>query len=540
VLFAEKIYTKKAMEIRQLGIYGHSYLVIEALWLSEKGMVITMTITQFITAKAESAGFKTDALARKCRVGQATMYRYIRGEYRMPPAVEKTVGRVLGLSAEEKREFKSIIAQSIQLKPMMKAFSILDTMVFRRKTAKIDYQLEENVIFLENDRLLFTIEEARERMLMHVGAPNYRCSLRVLGDYGKLNMQRIVSFIDKLFNDIEDVTVEHFIPISTKDYADSVQVLISVLPLLKHNGYKMFYSDTDNKDRVHGLLAHSFYFSSSFDDENGNPHRESFLVALRESGADAYLCLNNPYMHEFITNEFFDLRRVYKKNFLEERSSGHGLNFVASMEQKYPLICMKSEFAMVRIPVEAYVSTLKRIGLNELHEVAEGFAEQPVQPEMVDEVLKKFVAKTDARQRASYFHQHTDVVCREGLLKFVETGRIYCDYNWSPPFNKEELLYILKYVRDRNMDENDSYNLYITEKPILGNGYHIFVYKDMGVLFYSATPPRVHTSNSMCVESHWLANLFTEYAESYIPAHQALSKEETTAYLNSLIDKYLN
>jgi hypothetical protein len=514
-------------------------LVIEALWLSKKGMVITMTITQFITAKAESAGLKTDALARKCKVGQATMYRYIRGEYRIPPAVEKTLGRVFGLCEEERQEFKAIISQSIQLKPMMNAFSLLDTMVFSGKTAKIDYQLEENVIFLEDDRYLFTIEEARERMLMHAGDSNFRCTLRLLGDFGKLNMQRVVAFVDRLFNNLEDVIVEHFIPISTRDYADSVQVLIGALPLLRHNGYRMFYSDTDSKNSVRGLLAHSFYFSSSFDDEDGKPQREGFLVTLRESGAGACLCLSDPLLHEFITNEFFDLRQVYKKNFLEDRSSGHGISFVMNMEQKYPLICLKPEFGMVRVPVEAYAKTLKRIGMNELHRVAEGFAERSVQPEMVDDVLKEFLTTTDARQRASFLHQHTDIVCRDGLLKFIETGRLYHDYEWSPPFNKEELRYIFEYVRDRNMDENDSYNLYITEKPILENGYHIFIYKNMGVLFYSATPPRVHTSNSMCIESHWLANLFTEYAESYIPAYLALSKEETTAYLNHLIDKYL-
>jgi hypothetical protein len=108
-----------------------------------------------------------------------------------------------------------------------------------------------------------------------------------------------------------------------------------------------------------------------------------------------------------------------------------------------------------------------------------------------------------------------------------------------PSFNKEELRYVMEYIRDRNIDETDPYKLYITDKPIIESEYHVFIYKEMGVLFYFADPPRILVSNNMCIESVWLANLFSEYAESFIPSNYALSEEETTEYLNSLIDKYL-
>jgi hypothetical protein len=107
---------------------------------------------------------------------------------------------------------------------------------------------------------------------------------------------------------------------------------------------------------------------------------------------------------------------------------------------------------------------------------------------------------------------------------------------WLPAFSKDEVRLILEYARDRNSDENDTYNLYITDMPILESKYHIFIYDDKGILFYNAIPQLVQTSNSICIENHSLANLFSEYAETHIPAYHALSKEKATEYINSLID----
>jgi hypothetical protein len=204
------------------------------------------------------------------------------------------------------------------------------------------------------------------------------------------------------------------------------------------------------------------------------------------------------------------------------------------------MIYIKPELGLVRIPVDTYLMMLERLSSEQKHKLVEGFTEKALTVAEGEEDLKKFLAIAETRQRSSFVHRHIDISSKEGFLRFVQTGLLYNDMDWLPPFGREEIRSILEYVRDRNIDEKDTYRLHITELPILENEQYIFIYNNTGVLFYSNIPPFVQVSNSTCIENQWLASLFREYAETYIPANHALSKDETTAYLNSLIAMYLN
>jgi hypothetical protein len=290
-----------------------------------------MTITHFITMKAEGAGLKAHDLAKSCKVGTATMYRYIRGDNGIPHAVEKKLGDVLMLTEDEKLEFHKVIVSSIQLRPMSKAFRILDTMIFRDNSVKKEYYTDDPAVFLENDRYYMTVQEIRMRMLRNIGAPNFQCCMRLVGDNSETYLNRVVHFIETLFENVDNVTVEHLVPISEKDYADSIRLLIAVLPLLKNTNYSLFYLDGDDTVYTQGILSRSIYFSTSYDDEKGQRLYEYFLCTWLRDGRSACMCFNNPFMHEFFTDEYFDLRKMYKTSFMQKRSSKLGLDFVVNL-----------------------------------------------------------------------------------------------------------------------------------------------------------------------------------------------------------------
>jgi hypothetical protein len=490
--------------------------------------------------KAEGAGLKAHDLAKRCNVGTATMYRYIRGVNNIPDAVEQALGDVLMLNELEKHEFREIIENSSQLRPMSKAFRIIDKMIFNGKSIKKEYHTDDPAVFLENDRYFMTVQEIRERMMRNINEPNFECCMRLVGDNSEVFLDRVVHFMEALFEHVENVTVEHLVPISEKDYADSIRLLISVLPLLKYTNYTLYYLNRDDAVYSQGIFTRSIYFSTSFNNENGQRQYEYFMCTWLRDGRSACICFNNPFMHEFFTDEFFDLRKLYKTSFMQQRSSKLGLDFVVDLEKKYPMVYINPELGLVRIPVDAYHSMFERLSAVQRHKLIEGFTEKNLTIPEGEEDLKGFLSVAETRQRYSFTHQHIDIYSKEGLLKFAQTGLLYNNLDWLPPFGKEEIRLILEYIRDRNMDDNDKFNLYITDKPILVNEYHIFIYNNTGVLFYSNIPQIVQVSNSICIENNWLANLFSEYAQTYIPANHAISKKETTTYLNGLIDLYLN
>jgi hypothetical protein len=325
-----------------------------------------------------------------------------------------------------------------------------------------------------------------------------------------------------------------------KDYADTVKALFTLLPLLRHKEYKLFYRESESKESVNGLLAHSAHFHATYEDENGKRQSENFFAVVRRDGITDCLCYSSPYSHEFITNNFFELRREYKKSFTESLSINKNMEFIAGMESQYPCIHIKPDPCYQLIPNEIYRKQFDRMIEEDKNQAEEFFAVQSEPYETAEEEFDKVVAFSKIIHHSSHIHRHIDVKSKAGLLEFAKTGQLCDQVSWIPLYDKEERRIILEHIRDRNTDENDSYTLYITEMPMLSNDHHVFSYKDKGIVIRDSprnTRPRL--LNDIYIENKSLAALFFEYAETYIPANHALSKEETTAYLNSLIEEHL-
>jgi len=134
-----------------------------------------------------------------------------------------------------------------------------------------------------------------------------------------------------------------------------------------------------------------------------------------------------------------------------------------------------------------------------------------------------------------------NAVCsKEGLLNMARTGYATGHTEFMAPYTKEEMRAMFENARDRNADEKDAYNLYITEKPILNNNSFIFGYKGESIIFqFGQNSSIVNLNNNLCIINKELGNLFYEYAANYFPKNHALTKKEATAFLDSLIDDCL-
>ena len=107
------------------------------------------------------------------------------------------------------------------------------------------------------------------------------------------------------------------------------------------------------------------------------------------------------------------------------------------------------------------------------------------------------------------------------------------------PFTKDEVKEILEYIRDRNLNPNDSYKLYITNEPILKDGSDIVISEDYAILItFVPTNDFKNVCQNILIKNSSLAKMFVNYIESYIPA-KCLSDKETTFFINNLISTYL-
>jgi len=497
-----------------------------------------MKITQFIMSRIEQAGLKPELIAKECNIGQATIYRYIRGERTIPPAIEKKLVKILKMSETEKQEFHAIIEQSVPHKPYKKAFQILDAMVFDGTLAQNDIVIGDEVIFLEKDRYLISTSELYERMLRHADSPSFQCSIRIIDGIGDSYFNQIASLVDDIFKCTSNVIVEHLVPFSTKDDSSYLQILMAVLPFLKHNKYKLYYIESEGQETASRIFGKSFYFSTSYD-EYGERKNEYFMVSIREFGKTECYCFSDPFLHEFFTNEFFDIRRRYKKSFIDSRTTNNRIDFFIKKMETFPSICIMPGLSYAHVPETALCSYFARLTDHEKQMMADGYSDRSIPSEMIDEAIGQIAQ--EAKMHTETFRNQlvTDICSKAGLLELAQTGRNHGFFKWIPSLNKNEIRRTLEYIRDRNIDDNDSYTLYITEKPIFIENY-IYGYRGTGIIFeLNKEYDRVNFSNSFYIENKSIADLFFRYVEDYFPSNYAVSKEDATAYINSLIEKYL-
>ncbi|MCL2121870.1 MAG: hypothetical protein FWH28_06425 [Clostridiales bacterium] len=463
-------------------------------------------------------------LAQQCEIPLTTFYRYLRGEVAMPRSAEEAISSALRLSETEEQEFYAILRRYIKHKPMSKLFQVMDSLVFGGDGLPEGADAGGDVLYFNQDRHLIPITKLFEQMLANVKAPNFRCSLKIIHGIGMPHFFWLADFIDELIQRAPKASIEHLVSLPEKDHAGSLQTLLTVLPLLKHGNYSLFYTADDLPEQTKQSLGRMIYFSTAFDSENGLFGTDNYLISIRETGRIECLHIGNPLFHEFLTNHYFDLRQFYPKDFSAIRYLNQSLDFYADKSRERPVCTLQSDLPFSCISEDAYNSILAR---------SEG------EERLAAEAL---ASAASVYRQASYSHPITDICSKNGLLTMVKTGLLTNPATGLPQLNKAELRMSLEYVRDRNCDTHNAYSLFITDKQILKGRHATVVYRDEGASFSFDDAKRGGApmiDNNFYIENKSLGNLLYEYMTDYIPLNHALSQTDTTAFLNSLINLYL-
>ena len=478
-------------------------------------------------------------LAKLCNFGQSTLYRYMRGDFNISAENEETLCRVLKLSDEEKREFHAAIEEAALQKPMHGAHQILDALVFDDIDPAGNDLTNEEILFIGKDRFLLTMEKLYQRILINADKPDFSCCLRIVKSNDEPYFHTLVDFMKRLLRHIPNAKIEHLISYPAKDYKRRVQTFIEILPLLQYENYEVYYTEDENNCDAKEVFGRSFYVSTSYDG-NGQAKNENFFISMRKSSRNACICSSDPVWHEFIVEEFLDLRKQYKNDIQEFCTYNLSLDFIINMERSHPVSCINPDIHLSHLPTEVLTGKFAALNKKDRKTAADNISPEPVPDKAVDKVLDAIVSTLKMRCDSSHKQPQTAICSKSGLIEFVKTGR-RCDHiKWLPAYSKDELRLIIENIRDRNEDESDAFNFYVTDKPILENRYIIYVYKDAGIAIqYNQEKERSKTNNYLFLGCEVLAGVFYEYMNSYIPAAHTVSKQETTDFLNSLLDKYL-
>jgi len=479
---------------------------------------------KYLTGICKKKNLPIEGLPRLFGFSRSSLYRYMTGISRMSPEVQAKFIHVLRLDDTERREFNFLVGLSAFDSAMIAARHAFDQFVFGQgetpaKPKIFDFAYHAGDTLLRTSQDIYALIEALIRQ------PQASCAIRMINCLGKDTAGSVLSFIEKLLAASELVSIEHLVAFPEKAYEQTINTLITLLPLLKYQCYSVYYSPT--------LKTIDFYEDKLIIDVNfSDEPAQYFFLSFHNQSMSHCLATPDKSVFDFWSSNYQYFKKSHGALNLDYTSVDMVTNTMLELQQSADHYLLKPNFCYDDIPMPVYQSILARHSAQELAAVENALFGANDEGGR----LQTLLANVEQRQAATYIHRRINLHSMDGLRQLAITGCLSDHYTFIPPFNKEELRTIFTQARDRNNDRDDSYTLLITRKKILADGHIFLVFENIGVMVeYDQDKYKQGIATCLFIKNQTLAAIFSDYVRNHIPGNHALSQEETTAFLNSLI-----
>ena len=479
---------------------------------------------KYLTGICKKKNMPIEGLPRLFGFSRSSLYRYMTGISRMSPEVRAKFIHVLRLDDTERRKFDQLVGLSAFDSAMIAARHAFDQFVFGQGEGLAKPKIFD-FAYHAGDTLLRTSEDIYALIEALIRRPQASCVIRMVNCLGKDTAGSVLSFIERLLAASERVGIEHLVAFQEKAYEQNINTLITLLPLLKYQCYSVYYCPT--------LKAIDFYEDKLIIDVNfSDEPAQYFFLSFHNQSMSHCLATPDKSVFDFWSSNYQYFKKSHGALNLDYTSVDMVTNTMLELQQSADHYLLKPNFCYDDIPMPVYQSILARHSAQELAAVENALFGAN------DEggKLQTLLANVEQRQAATYIHRRINLHSMDGLRQLAITGCLSDHYTFIPPFNKEELRTIFTQARDRNNDRDDSYTLLITRKKILADGHIFLVFENIGVMVeYDQDKYKQGIATCLFIKNQTLATIFSDYVRNHIPGNHALSQEETTAFLNSLI-----
>ena len=483
---------------------------------------------KYLTGICKRRGLPIESLPKLFGFSRSSLYRYMTGIVRMPPEVQAQFVRILRLEEDaERQEFERLVGLSEFDSTMIAARYALDKFVFYKRTEPADPKIFK-FAYHESDTFLRTSNEIYALIQALSLQPGAVCTIRIINCLEKDILSSVIPFIKNILSTSENVSVEHLLAFSEKEHLLNISTLIRIIPLLKYSPYNVYYGTNFT---FHNTIE--FYGNKLIIDVSSkNSPTKYFFISFYNDDLSSCLETSDKNVFEFLFSNYERFKKSYNTSVLDAVSIDTFSGNVLELQRNSNHCLLKPNFCYDDIPISVYLSMQARISVQELVDAQNALAGAG---EGVS--LEAIFSTLEQRRATTYTNHRINVHSQDGLGELVKTGRLSDHLAFMPPFAKQELRNIIEYIRDRNNDPNDSYTLLITKEKILEDGHIILVFENVGLLIeYSKDDYVQGICSNVFIRNKMLATILSDYVKNHIPGNHALSPEETTAFLNSLIE----
>jgi len=483
---------------------------------------------KYLTGICKKRGLPIEGLPKLFGFSRSSLYRYMTGIVRISPEVRSKFVSILCLEKTERQEFERLVGLSEFDSAMIDARCAFDEFVFCKRTEPAEPKTFK-FAYHESDTFLRTADEIYTLIHTLSTQPGTSCTIRIINCLEKDIFSSVALFIEKMLAISKNVNIEHLLAFSEKEHLQNITTLVSIIPLLKYTSYSVYQSSKltfHNKKEFFGNTV-------IVDVRSRDAPEKYFFISFLDDELSTCLATSDRNVFAFWSNNYANFKKSYDVSRLDVTNIDMFANTLLALQQNANHYLLKPNFCHDAIPMFVYQGILARASPQELAEVQKGLdcaaGGKAVSLEALFSTLEQRIA-------ASYVHRRIDVHSMDGLSELVKTGRLSDHLAFVPAFTRQELHDILEYARDRNRDPNDSYTLYITKEKILEDGHIILAFENVGVLMeYSKENYRQGICSHLFIRNSLLAAIVSDYVKNHIPGNHALSLEDATAFLNSLI-----
>lgn len=482
---------------------------------------------KYLTSKCKERKVPIESMPELFGFSRSSLYRYMKGIIRMTPEVRAKFVCILDLNESERQEFERLVGLSEFDSTMIASRYALDNFVFCKQVEKEKPEVIK-FAYHENDTFLRTSSEIYELIQSLAVKPGALCKIRVINCLKRGIFDSVSFFLEKLFSISESIIAEHLLTFSEKDHLHNTNTLINIIPLLKYKCYSVYHSKTSVPDEFNALFGDSIIVEVQ---HKGSP--KYFFISYLDEDLSACLATSDKNVFAFVFSNYEAFKKSYNAALLDADSLDLFGSKIAELQENTNCYLLKPNCCYDRIPITAYQHMISRASSDELKNVQKGLVSTNDEGTQSLEVALSILEK---RIASSFKNHYIDVYSVGGLTRFTETGRITDHLDFLPSFNKEERQTILEYIRNRYLDPNDKFTLYITKEEIFENGYIILAYEGVGVLIeYNQDNYRQGICSNLFIKNKLLANVISDYVKNHVPNNHALNHDGTIVLLNKLI-----
>lgn len=482
----------------------------------------------YLTGLCKKRSLPIEGLPKLFGFSRSSLYRYMTGIVRMSTEVQAKFVRILRLEDAERQEFERLVGLSQFDSSMIAARYAFDNFVFGKRAEPAEPKIFK-FAYHESDTFLRTSDEIYALIQSLSLQPGASCTIRMINCLGKDIFNSVSLFIKNILSASENVTVEHLLAFSEKEHLQNINTFISIIPLLKYQSYSVHYGTKFTFHNTIDFYGNKFIIDVKLKDNTDR----YFFISFHDDDLSNCLATSDKNVFTFWSTNYDYFKKSHDSSILDSSSIDIYATNLLELQQNHNHYLLKPNFCYDDIPMSVYQSMLTRGSTQELADVQNGLAcaagGNTGALATVFSILEKRIATT-------YINCRMNVHSMDGLTELARTGRLSDHFAFMPSFNKQELRTILEYVRDRNSDPNDSYTLFITKEKILANGHIMLVFEHTGVMIeYSEDDYLRGVCSNLFIRNSMLASIFTDYVKNHVPNNHALSLDEATAFLNSLI-----